>query len=49
MFDDFAELRPLKEAASLIAYKSDWPQLYEAPVLATNDVPAAAACYFDDM
>ena len=49
MFEDFAELRPLRDAAHLIAAKGDWPQLYDEAVLRKNDVPIAAACYFDDM
>ena len=49
MFEDFAELRPLRDAAHLIAAKGDWPQLYDEAVLRKNEVPIAAACYFDDM
>ncbi|KAG1671871.1 hypothetical protein FOA52_003438 [Chlamydomonas sp. UWO 241] len=49
MFDDFACLRPYKAAAELIAQKSDWGKLYDADVLACNNVPAAAAVYFEDM
>lgn len=49
MFDEYAALRPLKEAAELLARKSDWPPLYDRAVLLENRVPCAAAVYFDDM
>jgi pimeloyl-ACP methyl ester carboxylesterase len=42
-------LRPIAEAAELIARWEPWPPLYDADVLAANRVPAAAAVYFDDM
>jgi pimeloyl-ACP methyl ester carboxylesterase len=48
MFDDLGALAPLREAAHLLA-AHPWPRLYDASVLATNDVPAAAAVYTDDM
>jgi hypothetical protein len=49
MFDDFAALRPFKEAAELLAKKQDWPMLYDAAQLADNKVPAVAATYLEDM
>lgn len=49
MFEDLAELRPLKQAAQLLAFKSDWPALYDRPTFATNNVPVAATCYYEDM
>lgn len=49
MFDDIASLRPLKEAANLLAAKSDWPPLYDVEVLRRNEVPVAAAAYYEDM
>jgi pimeloyl-ACP methyl ester carboxylesterase len=42
-------LRPLAEAAELLAQRADWPQLYDAGQLARTEIPAAAAIYFDDM
>eukprot|EP00891_Asterochloris_glomerata_P005079 jgi/Astpho2/5079/Aster-08016 len=39
MFEDFAALRPFKEAADLLAAKSDWPKLYDTAQLETNEVP----------
>jgi pimeloyl-ACP methyl ester carboxylesterase len=47
MFEDFGELAPLREAADLLA-EHDWPRLYDENLLRANDVPAAAAIYFDD-
>ncbi|MFN5189801.1 MAG: hypothetical protein ACK511_10335 [Burkholderiales bacterium] len=40
---------PLKEAADLLARKSNWPMLYDPAVLKYNKVPVAAAVYYDDM
>jgi hypothetical protein len=48
MFDDYAALRPLREAAELLARHS-WPRLYDEARLAANDVPVAAAIYANDM
>ncbi len=42
-------LAPLREAADLLAERSDWPPLYDPARLAANEVPAAAAVYHDDM
>ena len=49
MFEDFAALRPMREAAELLAKKSDWPRLYEPQRLQQNTVPVASAAYFEDM
>lgn len=49
MFDDFAYLRPLKEAAQILAEYEDWPRLYDVPTLQANTVPCAAAIYYNDM
>jgi pimeloyl-ACP methyl ester carboxylesterase len=48
MFEDYAALRPLHEAASLLAER-DWPYLYDPETLAANEVPAAALIYAEDM
>jgi len=42
-------LRPLREAADLLAERDDWPPLYDPSRLAANEVPAAAVVYYDDM
>ena len=49
MFEQDPVLRPFREAADLIAEYSGWPPLYDAARLAANEVPVAAAIYFDDM
>jgi hypothetical protein len=49
MFDDYSELRKLKDQADLVANISDWPTLYDKPQLSKNEVPVYAAVYIDDM
>ncbi|MDB2386628.1 alpha/beta hydrolase [Shewanella sp.] len=49
MFEQFNNLKPLKEAADRLAEKSDWPTLYQPATLAQNKVPVAAAIYSEDM
>jgi pimeloyl-ACP methyl ester carboxylesterase len=49
MLDADPVLRPLREAAGILAERDDWPPLYDPSRLAANDVPAAAAVYYDDM
>lgn len=48
-FDEYQALRPLKEAANILAKYADWPDLYDVKVLQSNDVPVAATIYWDDM
>ncbi|MFF3706038.1 alpha/beta fold hydrolase [Streptomyces phaeochromogenes] len=48
-FDCDPALRPLREAADLLAERTDWPALYDPDRLAANEVPVAAAVYHDDM
>ena len=49
MLDDFQTLKPLKNAANLLAEKNDWPILYDEKILSVNKVPIAAAVYTNDM
>ena len=49
MFETDPVLRPLRDAAEELAARDSWPRLYDPARLAANDVPAAAAVYFDDM
>ena len=42
-------LVPLRETAELVAGREDWPPLYDPARLAANQVPAAAAVYYQDM
>ena len=49
MIDTDPVLRPLREAADLLAERDDWPPLYDPTRLAANEVPVAAAVYYGDM
>lgn len=49
MFDEYRELRPLKEVAKILAAHDGWPRLYDITQLRANEVPSAAAIYYDDM
>jgi pimeloyl-ACP methyl ester carboxylesterase len=49
MFDQYANLRPFKDAAEIIAQDASWPALYDAKVLRSNTVPCVASVYYDDM
>src|SRR5699024_6954180 len=49
MFEHDPALRPVAQAADLLAERTDWPELYDLEVLAQNDVPVAAALYTGDM
>lgn len=49
MFEQLPALRPYAGAAELLAQREDWPALYDAAVLAKNEVPTVAAIYADDM
>jgi pimeloyl-ACP methyl ester carboxylesterase len=49
MFETDPALAPLAAAAELLAAKDDWPPLYDQARLAANEVPVAAAIYYDDM
>ncbi|NRA61600.1 MAG: alpha/beta fold hydrolase [Psychrobium sp.] len=49
MFEQFVNLKPLQQAAELLAAKDDWPMLYDLDVLKNNTVPTAAAVYREDM
>ncbi|XP_042489627.1 proline iminopeptidase [Macadamia integrifolia] len=49
MFDEIHALKPLKEAAHLLAEKNDWPTLYDIASLNNNKVPVAAAVYYEDV
>jgi pimeloyl-ACP methyl ester carboxylesterase len=48
MFEDYAALAPLREAAEALAQR-EWPRLYDPERLAANEVPVAAAVYTEDM
>lgn len=46
-FDDDPALRPLRDAALLVA-EEEWPRLYDPGALAGCEVPCAAAVYAED-
>ncbi|MER6999354.1 alpha/beta fold hydrolase [Streptomyces sp. NPDC000410] len=48
-FETDPALRPLREAAELLAARTDWPPLYDTGQLAANEVPVAAAVYHEDL
>jgi hypothetical protein len=48
MFEDYEQLRPLSEAAKIVA-QHEWPRLYDEDRLAANTVPVAAAIYANDL
>ncbi|WP_431841354.1 alpha/beta fold hydrolase [Calidifontibacter indicus] len=47
LLDEVWGLHRLRKVADLLAAR-DWPKLYDAQVLARNEVPCAAAVYYDD-
>jgi hypothetical protein len=49
MFREISALKPFAGAAEILAETDDWPPLYQPARLAANEVPVAAAVYFDDM
>ncbi|MFY9934017.1 MAG: alpha/beta fold hydrolase [Streptosporangiaceae bacterium] len=49
MIDADPVLRPLREAADSLAERDNWPPLYDPTRLAANEVPVAAAVYYNDM
>ena len=49
MFEAYSQLCTLTPIAEALAQKSDWSKLYDLDVLARNEVPCAAAVYYDDM
>jgi pimeloyl-ACP methyl ester carboxylesterase len=49
MFEEIRALRPFGPAVQLLAAREEWPDLYDLDRLASNEVPVAAAVYFDDM
>jgi hypothetical protein len=49
IFRDEAYLRPFAGATEILHAKQDWPALWDRQRLAGNEVPVAAAVYFDDL
>jgi pimeloyl-ACP methyl ester carboxylesterase len=48
MFEELAPLRPLRDAAGLIAKRDGWPALYDVERLRANRVPVAGTVYWND-
>ncbi|GAK86353.1 proline iminopeptidase [Vibrio ponticus] len=49
MFEQYKNLKPLQQAAEILANKTDWGPLYDPVQLAGNKVPVSCAVYADDM
>jgi pimeloyl-ACP methyl ester carboxylesterase len=49
MFEEYPRLRPLREAAEILASVEDWPPLYSPAALRANSIPCAATIYYNDM
>ncbi len=49
MFQTDPVLKPLADVADILADYSGWPPLYDLEQLAANEVPVAAAIYYNDM
>jgi pimeloyl-ACP methyl ester carboxylesterase len=49
MFDQYHNLKPLKELAEMLAAYDGWPKLYDADRLRENKVPVAACVYYNDI
>jgi pimeloyl-ACP methyl ester carboxylesterase len=49
MFDEIRSLKPFRAGARALAERQNHSHLYDATRLASNEVPVAAAVYFDDM
>lgn len=49
MFDEYTCLRPMKQAAEILAAYDGWPRLYDKRALQSNTVPCVAAVYYNDM
>ncbi len=49
MFDEYSNLKPLEQAAEILANFEGWPALYDPQALKANSVPCAATIYVNDM
>lgn len=49
MFEEIRALKPFRPAVEILARETEWSSLYNIDRLASNDVPVAAAVYYDDM
>jgi pimeloyl-ACP methyl ester carboxylesterase len=49
MFEEIRLLKPFGPAVDVLQQRTDWPARYDHARLAANEVPVAAAVYFDDL
>jgi proline iminopeptidase len=49
MFQEIRLLRPFAPAVDVLAERADWSPIFDRARLAANEVPVAAAVYFDDL
>jgi proline iminopeptidase len=49
MFDEIRLLKPFAPAVDVLAARTDWSPIFDRARLAANEVPIAAAVYFDDL
>jgi pimeloyl-ACP methyl ester carboxylesterase len=49
IFAEEEAMKPFAAAMELLNAKDDWPPLFDLDQLAVNEIPVAAAVYFDDM
>ena len=49
MFEEIRLLQPFGPAVHVLQERTDWPARYDHARLAANEVPVAAAVYFDDL
>lgn len=49
IFEEYSQLRSLKETAEILAGYESWPALYDPEQLQVNQVPCVATVYYDDM
>ncbi|UJF20037.1 alpha/beta hydrolase [Vibrio sp. SS-MA-C1-2] len=49
MFEQYKNLKPLQQAAEILANKADWGDLYDPEQLQNNQVPVSCAVYAEDM
>jgi hypothetical protein len=48
MFEEWAPLRPFRDAAEMLASRVSWPPLYDVDRLRGNRVPVVGAVYWND-
>ena len=49
MFEEYEQLKPLRDVAMRLAEYDGWPELYDVERLLENSVPCVAAVYYNDM